>query len=71
VITTSPLAGLQDGQQRRALGTVAERLGSRHAALDEHPLDCQAIHLGVAGNHPLLDVEALALVGLLDGRDRV
>ena len=68
VITTSP--GCSDGQQRRALRPVAERLGSRHAAFDEHLVDRQAVHLGVAGDDALLHVEAFALVGLHDGARR-
>ena len=67
VITTSP--GFRTAEQRRALRPVAERLGARDAALDEHLVDRQAVHLGVAGDDALLHVEALALVGLLHGGD--
>jgi integrase len=63
------VAGPQDGQQPRTLGSVAEGLGSRDAAFNEYSVDHQALHGRIAGDHALLDVEALALVGLLDGRD--
>ena len=67
VITTSP--GFRMRQQRRTLRAVTERLGSRHAALHEHLVDHEAMHLGIAGDHALLNIQALALVGLLDGGD--
>ena len=57
------------GEQRRAVGAVAKGLGSQDAALDEHALDREAVHLGVAGNGALLHVEALTLVGLGDSAD--
>ena len=50
-------------------------LGVRRAAwirdttLDEHLVELQALHRGVAADHPLLHVEAFALVGLGDGVD--
>ena len=41
----------------------------RHALLDQHLGERQAVHVGVALDLAALDVEALALVGLLQRRD--
>ena len=68
VITTSP--GCSAREQRGALRPLAERLRAGDAALDEHlARRVEAVHLGVAGDGALLDIEALALVGLHDGGD--
>ena len=63
------VAGPQNGQQRGALLAIRERLAARDAALDVHVVDRQPLHLRVAGDLPLLHVEAFALVGLPHGRD--
>lgn len=63
------VAGLQDGQELCALRSVAERLAAADAVLDEHLLDRQPLHSGVAADDALLHVQALAFVGLGDGRD--
>ena len=67
VITTSP--GCRAARRAAPWGRSAEGLGSRDAALQEHSLDGETVHLGVAGNRPLLHLQALALFGLLQGAD--
>ena len=65
------IAGLQDAQQRGTLGAIAERLRTRDAPFDEDLGDRQrrGLHLGVARQDALLDLQRLALVGLRQGRD--
>ena len=50
-------------------GRSARGFEPENATLDEHPVDGAADHLGVAGDHPLLDVEVFAVVCLGDGGD--
>lgn len=47
---------------RGALRPVAEWLRSRHAAFDEHLVNREAVHMGIAGKLALLHRGAFALI---------
>ena len=63
------IAGLQRCDEGGSLRPLVEGLGTGDAAFDEDMLEAQSVHLGVAGKLPLLNVQALAFIGLGDGGD--
>jgi len=52
-----------EGGAEHAMRPVTQWLRSRHPALHEYPINHEAVHLGVAGDHPLLHVERLHAAG--------
>src|SRR3954447_21302504 len=61
------VAGLQGGHQLAAGRALGQGHAAAHALLDEHPLDAEPLHKGVALDLPALHVEAQALLGLPRG----
>ena len=63
------IARLQYCQQRGPFRSVAQWHGAGHPSLDEDPVHRQTEHQCVAGDGPLLNVEALAFLGQPGGTD--